>query len=59
MAAMAAQGVQIAAAYYAIQQHATANDVTLANTMWERYLTDPAVEPDLSRHATEVFWPLA
>ena len=50
---------QIGAAYEAIQHHAKANDLVLANTMWERYLTDPAVEPDLSKHVTEVFWPFA
>ncbi len=50
---------QIGAAYEAIQQHAEANGLTLADMMWERYLTDPTVEPDLSKHVTEVFWPLA
>ncbi len=39
-------------------KYAKANDLTLADTMWERYLTGPA-EPDLSKHVTEVFWPLA
>ncbi len=50
---------QIEAAYGAIQQYAEANRLTLGDMMWERYLTDPAVEPDLSKHVTEVFWPLA
>ncbi|OFW57219.1 MAG: hypothetical protein A2133_06855 [Actinobacteria bacterium RBG_16_64_13] len=50
---------QIAAAYGAIQAYAKANGLDLAETMWERYLTDPAVEPDLSKHVTEVYWPLA
>ena len=48
----------VGAAYGAIQEYAKANDLTLADTMWERYLTGPA-EPDLSKHVTEVFWPLA
>jgi len=39
-------------------EYAKANDLTLADTMWERYLTGPA-EPDLSKHVTEAFWPLA
>ena len=50
---------QIGAAYEAIQQHAEANGLILADMMWERYLTDPADEPDLNKHVTEVFWPLA
>jgi effector-binding domain-containing protein len=50
---------QIEAAYRAIQSYAAANRLNLAELMWERYLTDPAVEPDLSKHVTEVFWPLA
>jgi effector-binding domain-containing protein len=50
---------QIESAYRAIQSYATANRLKLANMMWERYLTDPAAEPDLSRHVTEVFWPVA
>jgi hypothetical protein len=27
--------------------------------MWERYLTDLATEPDLTKHVTELFWPLS
>jgi effector-binding domain-containing protein len=49
---------QIAAAYGAIQTYAGANGLKLAGKMWERYLTDPAEEPDLSKHVTEVFWPV-
>lgn len=49
---------QIAAAYAAIQAYARANSLKLADKMWERYLTDPAVEPDLAKHVTEVYWPL-
>lgn len=45
-------------AYEAIQAYAKANGLKLADTMWERYLTDPAVEPDVNRHVTEVFWPV-
>jgi effector-binding domain-containing protein len=50
---------QIAAPYYAMQEYAESNDLTLANTMWERYLTDLATEPDLTKHVTELFWPLS
>jgi effector-binding domain-containing protein len=49
---------QIANAYGAIQAYAKENRLELAGTMWERYLTDPAVEPDLSKHVTELFWPV-
>jgi effector-binding domain-containing protein len=49
---------QIENAYGAIQAYAEARGLKLADMMWERYLTDPAVEPDLSKHVTEVFWPL-
>ena len=49
---------QIAAAYEAMQEHARVNGLELADMMWERYLTDPAVEPDLNKHVTEVYWPL-
>lgn len=50
---------QIAAAYGAIQAYARTNDLKLADRMWEKYLTDPATEPDLGKHVAEVFWPLA
>ncbi len=50
---------QIERAYRAIQAYAEANSLQLADMMWERYLTDPAAEPDLSKHVTEVYWPLA
>lgn len=50
---------QIEAAYVAVQEYANESGLSLAETMWERYLTDPAQEPDLSKHVTEVFWPLA
>jgi effector-binding domain-containing protein len=46
------------AAYEAIQEYTQAHGLELAETMWERYLTDPAVEPDPSKHVTEVYWPL-
>jgi len=49
---------QIGAAYGAIQEYANANGLNLAGMMWEKYLTGPE-EPDLSKHVTEVFWPLA
>ncbi len=48
---------QIGAAYGAIQEYAKVNGLNLAGMMWERYLTGPE-EPDLSKHVTEVFWPL-
>ena len=50
---------RIEEAYRAIQAFARANGLELAGTMWERYLTDPTVEPDLDKHITEVFWPVA
>lgn len=50
---------QLLAAYDAIQAYAKANDLALGDVMWERYLTDPSAEPDVSKHVTEVFWPLA
>jgi effector-binding domain-containing protein len=46
------------AAYEAILEYAKENDLELGDLMWEKYLTDPAVEPDLSKHVTEVYWPL-
>ncbi len=48
---------QIGNAYGAIQAYAEAHSLKLAGTMWERYLTGPE-ETDLSKHVTEVFWPL-
>ncbi len=48
---------QIGSAYGAIQAYAEAHGLKLAGTMWERYLTGPE-ETDLSKHVTEVFWPL-
>lgn len=45
-------------AYRAIQAYAEANKLGLAKMMWERYLTDPSVEPDPQKHVTEVFWPV-
>jgi len=50
---------RLAEAYEAIQEYAKANGLKLAGVMWERYLTGPAEEPDLSMHVTEVYWPLA
>lgn len=50
---------EIEPAYVAIQEYAKEAGLSLAETMWERYLTDPAQEPDLSKHVTEVFWPLS
>jgi effector-binding domain-containing protein len=48
----------LVAAYEAVQNYAAANGLELAGNMWERYLTDPAVEPDLSKHVTEIYWPI-
>jgi effector-binding domain-containing protein len=50
---------QLEAAYRAIQAYAEENGLQLAETMWEKYLTDPAQEPDLTKHLTEVYWPVA
>lgn len=46
------------AAYGAIQAYAAAKGLELGELMWERYLTDPAEEPDLNKHVTEVYWPV-
>ena len=32
--------------------------LVLGNVMWERYLTDPSAEPDVSKHVTEAYWPV-
>ena len=45
-------------AYEAIQAWAKENGLELAEMMWERYFTSPEEEPDLSKHVTEVFWPV-
>jgi len=50
---------EIAAAYEAIQSYAKAKGLGLADIMWEKYLTSMEDEPDLGRHVTEVYWPLA
>ena len=49
----------IAQAYQAVMTYAEANDLCLGDTMWERYMTDPAVEPDPSKYVTEIYWLLA
>lgn len=49
---------QIEPAYRAIQKYAEENGLELQPVMWEKYLTDPEVEPDLSKHVTEIYWPL-
>jgi effector-binding domain-containing protein len=48
---------QIEPAYRAIQEYAEQKGFTLAPVMWERYLTGPE-EQDLSKHLTEIYWPL-
>jgi effector-binding domain-containing protein len=50
---------QMHAAYEAIKQYAEENGLELAGIMWERYFTDPHLEPDLSKHVTHIYWPLA
>jgi effector-binding domain-containing protein len=50
---------QMHAAYEAIKQHAEENGFELGQVMWERYFTDPHLEPDLSKHVTHIYWPLA
>ena len=50
---------QIAEAYKAVMDYAEANSIGLADTMWERYITDPSCEPDASKYVTEIYWPLA
>jgi effector-binding domain-containing protein len=49
---------RIEPAYKAIQEYAGASGITLAPMMWERYLSDPNQEPDLSKHLTQIVWPL-
>jgi effector-binding domain-containing protein len=46
-------------AYTAVQAYAKANGVKLAGMMWERYLTGLDEEPDVNKHVTEIYWPLA
>jgi effector-binding domain-containing protein len=50
---------QIAEGYKAVMDYAEANSIGLADTMWERYVTDPSCEPDASKYVTEIYWPLA
>ena len=49
---------EIGPAYQAIQVHAANSGLVLTESMWEVYLTDPVVEPDLSKHVTEIYWPV-
>jgi effector-binding domain-containing protein len=49
----------IGKAYEAMMAYAEANHLVLSDTMWERYVTDPACEPDESKYVTEIGWPLA
>lgn len=49
---------ELGAAYEAIREYAKAKGLELADRMWEKYLSDAAIEPDLGRHITEVYWPL-
>ncbi|NLE74317.1 MAG: GyrI-like domain-containing protein [Actinobacteria bacterium] len=49
---------KIEPAYNAMQAYAVQNGLDLAPYMWERYLTKPDEEPDLSKHVTHVYWPL-
>jgi effector-binding domain-containing protein len=39
--------------------YADANDLGLGHTMWERYMTDPAVETDPNKYVTEIYWLIA
>jgi effector-binding domain-containing protein len=50
---------QMHAAYEVIKQYAGENGLELGKVMWERYFTDPHLEPDLSKHVTHIYWPLA
>ena len=50
---------EIATAYQAVMDYAEAEDIRLADTMWERYITDPTCEPDQSKYVTEIYWPVA
>ncbi len=50
---------RVAGAYEAVMAHAEANSIVLADFMWERYITDPACEPDPDKYVTEIYLPLA
>jgi AraC family transcriptional regulator len=45
--------------YGAIMGKMQAEGVTPGNTMWEYYLSDPAVEPDPANWKTLIIWPVA
>lgn len=49
---------EIEPAYNAIMAYAAHHGLDLAPSMWETYLTDPATEPDQSKHVTHICWPL-
>lgn len=48
---------EIEPAYRAMQRYAEEKGFELQPVMWEKYLTGPE-EPDLSKHVTEIYWPL-
>lgn len=45
--------------YDRLMEWAQTNGHTLAEGMWEQYLTDPAVQPDASQWQTRIVWPVA
>jgi effector-binding domain-containing protein len=50
---------EIGSAYQAVMSHAEDQKIVLGPSMWERYVTDPSVEPDATKYVTEIYWPLA
>lgn len=44
--------------YSAMQAWMTEKGLVPTKMMWERYLTDPAVEKDPAKFVTEIYWPV-
>jgi effector-binding domain-containing protein len=49
----------LARTYQELAEWAAAEGFSLADHMWEAYLTDPAEEPDPAAWQTKLIWPLA
>ncbi len=45
--------------YKAMQAWIKERGLVPSSKMWEVYMTDPKVEPDLSKHQTRMYWPIA
>lgn len=50
---------QLAGTYEELMAWVGQQGLTLAEGMWECYLSDPQAEPDPATWRTEIFWPLA